>query len=78
MTQFEDYWARLARKNPGLADETLVMRITVASLRRQVAKAHHAGFKSGMVTAGQLQNLGGSGEIEPFEQMMAALRKKRT
>ncbi len=76
MTQFEEYWSRLVRKNPGLADETLVMKITVASLRRQVAKAHHNGFKDGMNTARQFQNLGGSEEADPFEQMMGAMKKK--
>lgn len=75
MTQFEDYWARLVRKTPQLADDDTTMRISVKSLRAQLAKAHHVGFSCGMKTSQQLERLGGSEEPSDFTDLFGMLRK---
>lgn len=44
---FKDYWDRLIMTNQQLKDESAIMRISVASLKKELAKSYLKGKQEG-------------------------------
>lgn len=65
MTRFQQFWARIARTNPGFGrpDDTKVT-MTVGAVRKLVSKGHRDGFASGMETAKSLEGLGKKSDVD--------------
>lgn len=64
MTRFQQFWARIARANPGFGqpDDTKVT-MTVGAVRNLVSKGHRDGFASGMETAKSLEGIGKKSDV---------------
>lgn len=77
MTRFQQFWARIVRKNPGFGkpDDTKVT-MTIGAVRKLVSRGHRDGFNSGMETAKNLEGIGKKSDVDDmFTKFLRKIKK---
>ena len=77
MTRFQQFWARIVRKNPGFGQpDSIKVTMTIGAVRKLVSKGHLDGFNSGMETAKSLEGLGKpAGVADIFTEFLRKVKK---